>query len=387
MRGLQLVFLAFGLLGSSLARADRCTPYNAQGTSPGNSLLLTSSSASDSELDDAAGYWDSCPGAGSDFPSILTAGTGSITVNVNLVAGRSDGNCGVFQAFWNSQSQLTGGSITVWTHDSQGRSCSPYSDTIAHEIGHALGFDNAPADCLDRIMGPRRILRDGSLGTRSVGAEECNAADQRWVTTSEATSQASTIPISPSLNQPAPCSTPGCSPIVIDLDRAGFSFTSLEDGVFFDIDADGELEHLSWTMPEGRNALLVLDRNENGQIDDGTELFGNVTPQPPSTDPNGFAALAVFDSPVQGGNGDGMLSTADAVYASLRLWLDSSHDGLAQPDELLPLSLAGIAGLDLSPIVSERRDRYGNRLHWAAAVYWNRGGRSLAAVDVLFLTD
>jgi hypothetical protein len=82
-----------------------------------------------------------------------------------------------------------------------------------------------------------------------------------------------------------------------------------------------------------------------------------------------------------------MLSGADSIYSSLRLWLDSSHDGLAQPDELMPLSLEGISGLDLSPVVSERRDRYGNRLHWAAPVYWSSGSRSLAAVDVLFLRD
>jgi hypothetical protein len=174
---------------------------------------------------------------------------------------------------------------------------------------------------------------------------------------------------------------------VIDLDRAGFVFTSLADGTYFDIDADGELDHVSWTSPQGRNAFLALDRNGNGQIDDGTELFGNVTPQLPSEDPNGFAALAVFDRPDQGGNGDGMLSTADQIYASLRLWLDSSHDGLAQPDELIPLGLEGVAGLDLSPVISERRDRYGNRLHWAAVVYWGQGGRSLSAVDVLFLKD
>lgn len=182
-----------------------------------------------------------------------------------------------------------------------------------------------------------------------------------------------------------PC-TGSCTPIVINLDGAGFRFTSVEDGVFFDIDADGEDERLAWTAGGGEDAFLVLDRNGNGQVDDGTELFGSVTPQPASDRPNGFAALGVFDEPAAGGNGDGVISAADPVFSRLGLWIDTDHDAVSDPSEIFPLTSRGIQAIDLTPVVSERRDRYGNRLRWASHVLFPRGLR-LAAVDVLFLMD
>lgn len=145
--------------------------------------------------------------------------------------------------------------------------------------------------------------------------------------------------------------------------------TSAENGVMFDFYGNGHPIRMAWTSPDSGNAFLALDRNGNGKIDSGRELFGNVTEQPPSSSPNGFLALAEFDKPENGGNGDGIIDKRDSVFARLLLWIDENHDGISQPNELHTLPELGIFSLSLR-YRDDRHffDQYGNWFHYQAAL-------------------
>ncbi len=147
------------------------------------------------------------------------------------------------------------------------------------------------------------------------------------------------------------------SPLVLDLDGNGVQATTPGEGVFFDLRESGNVLQTSWPVPG--DALLALDKNNDGWISDGSELFGNSKTRT-GRYPHGFAALAIYDRPRHGGNRDGLIDRRDSVFLKLRLWQDLNRDGVSQAQELMSLKSAGILGLDLSFSMSTRRDAGGN---------------------------
>jgi hypothetical protein len=176
-----------------------------------------------------------------------------------------------------------------------------------------------------------------------------------------------------------------CSPIVVDTRRDGIEFGPAGRSVSFDVNADGFPDLVQWVRPRGDEAFLTLDRNRNGLVDDGSELFGVGTPLlEGGTAANGFIALAQYDQPVLGGNDDGVISRADAIWPELSMWLDTNADGVATRAEMRKPDSFGLTSFGTIPKVRRYIDAAGNSVPYWAWAGSTRRGRAIM-VDVFFL--
>jgi hypothetical protein len=150
-------------------------------------------------------------------------------------------------------------------------------------------------------------------------------------------------------------------------------------GVQFDVLATGSRVNTGWVSSS--DGLLVLDRNHDGQITDGSELFGTATQLANgSKAPNGYAALREFDS-----DGDGAIDSQDSIYADLRVWVDTNADGTSQAGEIKTLAGAGVASIGLQDSAILSKDN-GN-LIGLTSTYQATDGSTHAAADVWFVAD
>lgn len=111
----------------------------------------------------------------------------------------------------------------------------------------------------------------------------------------------------------------------------------------FDLLGQGKKVQTGWLG--GRAAFLVLDRNQNGKIDDGRELFGDATPlifEKPYRERNGFDALSLYDL-----NHDQVIDAQDPIFSQLRLWQDDNSDGVSDPWELNSLKSLEVERISL----------------------------------------
>lgn len=130
-------------------------------------------------------------------------------------------------------------------------------------------------------------------------------------------------------------------PLILDLSGDGFNIEKKKSGTYFDLNCNGFAERINWTRSD---AILSLDKNNNGKIDDGSEVFGDYHLLANGTRAkNGFEALAQYDS-----NGDGVIDANDEIFDSLKLWVDADGDGVSEAGELKTLKEMHIKAIHLN---------------------------------------
>ena len=171
--------------------------------------------------------------------------------------------------------------------------------------------------------------------------------------------------------------------MVLDLNNDGVINTfaaSQLNGALFDHDGDGIRTSSGWLT--GGDALLVRDINNDGVINTGTEIFGDQTLlKNGQRAANGMAALADLDI-----NQDGKVDEQDSDFNSLKVWVDSNHDGVSIANELFKLEIAGIQSLNVTVDHIANTTLAGGIQKETASFTWLDGSSGLMA-DVDFQSN
>jgi len=175
-------------------------------------------------------------------------------------------------------------------------------------------------------------------------------------------------------------------PLALDLDGDGaISLIADKDGsVYFDHDCDGVAFRSSWVSPN--DGILVFDRNGDGLINNGSELFGNFTPLSNGTAnsnlaTDGFNALSDFDT-----NSDGIIDINDTEFENLKIWRDLNSNGITDDGELKTLSELEIASINLNATNSNINLGNGNT-QISQSSYTKFDGSSNLIADLNFNVD
>lgn len=168
------------------------------------------------------------------------------------------------------------------------------------------------------------------------------------------------------------------SPLVLDINKDG-TINTTGKIVNFDLDNNGYAELTAWVNSE--DGILVYDKNNNGIIDNGSELFGNnTTLSSGKLADNGFSALADYDL-----NKDGKIDSSDSIYSQLRVWQDLNQNGISEAEEMFTLSELNIDTINTAYTTSSTIDQYGNE-HKQIGTFTSNG-ETYNINDVWFRVD
>ena len=170
------------------------------------------------------------------------------------------------------------------------------------------------------------------------------------------------------------------SPLILDLDSDGIETSAIENGTYFDFDANKFSEKTAWVNAD--DGILVRDINKNGQIDNGQELFGdNTLLSTGEKAANGFEALIDLDE-----NVDGKIDKTDSIYNELYVWRDINQNGQTDDGELTDLEKLGIESISLDYSSDAFTDEQGNE-HRQLSQFTKTDGTTASINDVWFNVD
>jgi hypothetical protein len=245
---------------------------------------------------------------------------------------------------------------------------------VLHELGHVHGLGQAnPSGCSGSVM---------SNTTQQSYVLNFSACDNAYFDVYYTPGPMPSCATDPAL--------PHCSPLLIDTDGDHFKLTTARKGVLFDVDADGLSEQVGWTAIDSDDAWLAMDRNGNGRIDDGSELFGNATPKADNrydTTPNGFEALKYLETEYYGPHvRDGVIDRNDAAFYKLLLWYDRNHNGISEAAELVAVADSLLNEIPTTYRTVER-NRKGNTIRQVSDVVWGSDTRKVVDLWLAVLPD